>query len=178
MPGGTGAFQSFASPSLRNGKIVCAGRRQTSGSPPTEIGIYTDLTGALEPIVDIRTNFGFAGKTIDTLELAPGKAWVSDDTLYFNLVYTDGTEAIFRARLTTGATSLPYTAIFTTGRSGTITVPTKVGFNYVLRKMPSLQAGGSVVSTTAGTGSPLAIPFNEPDTSVRQTFFRVEEVLP
>ncbi len=181
VPGGTGNFFSFGTPSIRNGRIVCVASRVNQFSPPKEIGIYTDFAGTFDPIVDMRTDFtsyGFGGKTVDGYEIAPGRAWASDNSIHFLVSFTDKTEAIFRATFTPAAASLPATTVFNGPRSGTITVPTRTGFNYLLRRSEDLATWSAALSTTPGTGNPIAIPFSQPNTSILRQFFRIEEVQP
>lgn len=174
VPGGTGVFFNYFSPSLRNGNVVFLAGRNSQFSPPKELGIYTDISGSIEPIVDIRTDFD--GKEIDSFDLALGSAWASDNSIYFKVDFTDNTAAIYRATFTTEADSLPSEVAFTGERSGSITVQTRAGFSYQLRRMTDLSTTGSIVSTVSGTGGAMAIQFNETDLATKRAFFRVEEV--
>ena len=175
IPGGTGNFFTFANPSLRNGRLIFIGFRDNQFSPPKEYGIYTDLAGTIDPIVDMRTSFGSPGKTVDIFEIANGRAWAGADTVYFTVHFTDRSSAIYRATFTPAAGTLASTTLFTGPRSGTITVPSRTGFNYMLRRSENLTTWSAPVSTTPGTGNPIAIPFSETNTALKRMFFRVEE---
>lgn len=177
IPGGSGVFHTFASPSLRNGKVAFIGLRDNQFAPPREYGIYTDLTGTIEPIVDLRTDFGYTGKTVSSFEMAPGKAWTATGTLYFNVIFTDKTEAIFRATFAPAPSSLASTTVFTGPRRGTITFPTQTGSTYTLRRTTNFQTS-TVVSTLPGNGAQRSLSFDDSATAAPRAFFYVEQTTP
>ncbi len=95
VPGSGGTlFRKFSDPTIRDGKVVFLAWQDSSSSPSLEYGIYTDLGGTVEPIVDLRTDFG--GRTPESFSINPGHAWVGD-AVYFQVAFDDDTDAIYKA---------------------------------------------------------------------------------
>ncbi len=172
VPGGTGNFFNFHSPTLRDGKVVFLGWRSNQFSPPLEYGIYTDLGGTVEPIVDVRTDFG--GRTPVSFSINPGHAWV-DDAVYFQVAFDNNTDAIYRATFRAAPDRLESEVVFTSPRSGTITVETEAGKTYTLKRSAALdRSTAETLSSQAGTGSPLPFSFGPPDPPPGTMFYWVE----
>lgn len=175
MPGGVGKFAIIDYPTLRDGHVVFVGWRDSQFSPPREYGIYTDVTGTIEPIVDLHTDFG--GKTAHTFSMNTGKAWVGD-SVYFMVRFDDGSNAIYKAAFAPGGSVRPVTlkstALFLSPTSGTITVPSRTEYVYRLISSPGLDGGGAV-SSQNGTGGSLAFTFSVESPAPPSRFFWVEE---
>ncbi len=171
VPGGSGNFFNVFAPTIRNGSVVFLAWRDNQFAPPREYGIYTDFTGSIEPIVDLRTDFG--GKTPSSFSMNTGQAW-QDDTVYFQVTFTDKSDAIYKASFRPAVETLQSTVAFTSATTGTITVPSRTGYTYTLKRGDS-PGSGTTVSTQNGSGTLLVFSFAPPSPTPRQHFFWVEE---
>lgn len=152
--GSAANVNSFAFPSLRNGAVVFA-----AGRGSTSTGIYTDQFGPVHTIVDTKTNLD--GKTGRRFFLATGGAWASDNSIHFNVEFSDFSWGVFKA---TWARPLHGTTQLTAAGSVRISFDTTVGFTYHLRSTPDLVTSLPVESV-AGNGERLQFEVSVSDSS-------------
>ncbi|WP_226894853.1 DUF3237 domain-containing protein [Luteolibacter marinus] len=170
VPGGTGDFASYTSLQIKDGSVVFIGSRTGT---PREYGIYTDIGGKVEAIVDVRTDFG--GRVPKTFHMNPGRAWV-EDSVFFQVNFEDYSDAVFKATFRSVPDVLESKVEFSSATSGTITVATETGETYTLKRSTTLdRATAEVVSTHPGNGTEMQIPFGPPSPAPPKMFYWVEQ---
>lgn len=175
VPGGVGNFLNYSDVSIRNGKLLFHAYRNNQFSPPLERGIYTDISGQIEPIIDMRTDFG--GKTPTQMLLPKGSAWVGDGRTYVTVAFTDKSAAIYRVDFAVSAPQFESYVIFNGSKSGTFFFQTKNGFNYTLFRTTDF-VGKSQRGFTIGNGGLMSLPFDDTSAGVPRAFFYVQESPP
>lgn len=132
------------------------------------------MTGQIEPIVDVRTDFD--GKTAERFSIHPGAGWIADDTILFHVKLIDGSDAVYRARFRPSGARLVVQVEFTLA-GGIFRFQSENGTDYQLRQTSNLN-GSTLVSTTPGNGAELTISFPNPASVTVPTFFYIEPVSP
>ena len=175
VPGGSGSFGEYRTPSIRQGKLLF--HASNNNSSQVEQGIYTDINSSIEPIVDMRTNF--SGKTPQQMSIPIGCAWVGDDTTYIMVKFSDYTSAIYRATFTTTDSNsrLPSTVVFTGPKIGIISFPTIGGRTYTLYRSTDL-VDRSSLGFVYGNGATMSLTFDDSGATSPKAFFYVGESEP
>ncbi len=93
IPGGSGNFTEFSTPSLDSGKVAFIGEGATN-----QKGIYTNLTGTLEKVIAKGDPLDL--KTVDDVRF--GVEGLSGDQVAFRVNFTDGSSGIYVATLDGG----------------------------------------------------------------------------
>lgn len=162
MPGLTNKFSAVSVASLQNGKVVFR------GSSGVEAGIYTDYSGALEKIVDLRTVLD--GRGISQLLISSGFAFAGNKA-YFTVQFTNGAYAVYSATLASGPTGVTLVAQ-RNGANFTIQFPTTTGQTYDVQRAVTLSnSWQNVITGIVGTGATTNLNF---PLSTNREFFRLQ----
>jgi hypothetical protein len=94
IPDGDGNLFEFFGVDIERGAVAFVGRRDNQFLPPRQYGVYTDLHGTLEKVVDLDDTIG--GRTPDEFEAMTGYS-LSGNRILFLVRFTDASEAVVLA---------------------------------------------------------------------------------
>lgn len=141
-----------------------------SSSSGDSFGLFTNSASTYIYLPD-----GYSGETISGSMTFAGVSLDNIGPIAQTISWGAGANQRVVVSVATESSSVPSTTVFTGQKSGTITVESKVGFTYTLKRNETLSGGGSIVEEQTGTGAELNFNFDDSAAGANSAFFWIEE---